>query len=65
MGIKAIHLVFIIASIAVASFFAVWAWGYAQQTGQMTYKVVAGLSVLAVIAMGIYAKIFLQKSKLL
>jgi len=63
MGIKAIHLIFIIASIVVTCFFIVWAWVYAQQTGQMIYKVVSGLSVMVVVAMGIYARIFFQKSK--
>ncbi len=63
VNIKAIHLIFICASVILAFFFAVWAWGFSQQEGQQAYKTASVASGLIGFGMIVYAFYFIKKAR--
>jgi hypothetical protein len=63
VNIKAIHIIFICASIILAFFFAVWAWGYGQQEGHGDYKTASIASGLIGLGLIVYAFYFVKKAK--
>jgi hypothetical protein len=63
MSLKAFHLIFIIAAIALAVGFGVWlAHNYFSQGGVMNL-IGAGLSFVAAVGLGFYERYFLKKTK--
>lgn len=63
MSLKAFHLIFVSASIAVSVFLGVWAGMNYRQTGariDLVYSVASGLAVVALLW---YGKYFLKKLK--
>jgi len=63
MSLKAFHLVFVTASVAVSLFLGVWAYLSYQSTGaraDIVYMVASGLAVVALLW---YGKYFLKKLK--
>jgi hypothetical protein len=63
MSLKAFHLIFVTASIAVAVFLGVWAFLSYRATGARADIIYMVASALAVIALVWYGKYFLKKLK--
>jgi len=63
MSLKAFHLVFVTASIAISLFFGVWAYQSYQSTGARIDLVYTVSSAFAVVALLWYGKYFLKKLK--
>lgn len=54
MGIKNIHIVFIICAALLTAGFAIWAYQYAEWAEKPGYSVAAGLSALCTVALVVY-----------
>jgi hypothetical protein len=64
MSLKAIHIVFIIASCLMTAFFGVWAWReYFSAAGSPMHLLYGVLSIIALVALLVYGKYFLKKLK--
>ncbi len=62
MSLKAIHIVFIIASCAMTLFFGLWSWRqYTGPDSAPIYLAYLAVSVLALIGLIIYARYFVKK----
>ena len=64
MSLKAIHIVFIIASGLVAIIFGVWAFSeYFGSEGGPVHLVYAGIAIAMLVALAFYGRYFLKKLK--
>jgi hypothetical protein len=63
MSLKAFHLIFVSASVAVSLFLGVWSFLSFKQTGSRTDLTFVIASALAVVALLWYGKYFLKKLK--
>jgi hypothetical protein len=63
MSLKAFHLIFVSASIAVSLFLGVWAFMAYRESGLRMYLGYSGASAVAVVALLWYGRYFLKKLK--
>jgi hypothetical protein len=63
MSLKAFHLIFVTASIAVSLFLGVWSFLSYRNTGSHTDLVFVAASAMAVVALVWYGRYFLRKLK--
>ncbi len=64
MSLKALHIVFVIASCLVTAFFAVWAWReYFSGHGAPVHLLYGILAIVAFAGLLVYGKYFLKKLK--
>jgi hypothetical protein len=63
MSLKAFHLVFVTASVAVSLFLGIWSYMSYKETGTRTDLIYVIASGLAVVALLWYGKYFLKKLK--
>jgi hypothetical protein len=63
MSLKAFHLIFVTASVAVSAFMGVWSFLQYRDGGSQIHLAFAGASVAAVIALLVYGRYFLRKLK--
>lgn len=64
MSLKAIHIVFVIASSLMTAFFAFWSWReYFGPAGTVAHLVYGVLSVVAFVGLLVYGRYFLKKLK--
>jgi len=64
MSLKAIHIVFVSASLLLTAFFATWAWReYAGPQGTREHLVYGVLSIVAFVGLLAYGRYFLRKLK--
>lgn len=64
MSLRAIHLVFIVASILLAAFTTFWGVAmFMTERGSVGYLVFAGGSLCAVVGMAVYAVKFVRKTR--
>ena len=64
MSLKAVHIIFVTASLLMTAFFGAWAWHeYAGPQGTRAHLVYGLLSVVAFAGLIVYGKYFLKKLK--
>lgn len=63
MSLRGFHIVFIIASIALTTFFGVWALGMHQKESLNSYMVTAYASFAATLGLLVYGAFFIKKVK--
>jgi hypothetical protein len=64
MSLKAIHIVFVIASCLMTAFFGVWAWReFFGPEGTAAHLVYGILSIVAFVGLLVYGRYFLKKLK--
>lgn len=63
MSLKAFHLIFVTASVAVSLFMAVWSFMQYRAAGSQMYLAFSVASAVAVAALLVYGRYFLRKLK--
>ena len=63
MSLKAFHLIFVTASVAVSLFMAVWSFLQYRSAGSQMYLAFSVASAVAVVALLVYGRYFLKKLK--
>ncbi len=64
MSLKAIHIVFVIASCLMTTFFGVWAWSeFFKPLGTRAHLIYGVLSIAALVGLLVYGRYFLKKLK--
>jgi hypothetical protein len=64
MSLKALHIVFVSASLLLTAFFGVWAWReYAGPEGTPAHLTYGVLSIVVFVGLLVYGKFFLKKLK--